>query len=110
MIAVVENPMFNNLLYTDMKMIIESEESNKEVIIDGVYPCDALTVQMVSDDNQTDFMDVTLLLHPTTSKEHPLYKCWITKAYDTRKSQKYKGIKFIKYPSANSLNPDSILF
>ena len=106
-IAVVDNTWFADLLYKDVKVIIEIEEDNQdtiEVMIEGIYLREALTIQLVTDNNYADFMDATTFLHPTTSKEHPLFKCWILKSYD---NLKYKQIKFIKYPSANSLNPIS---
>ena len=41
-IAVLENKLFNQLLYTDMELKIEAEDNfeviNKELIIKGIYP------------------------------------------------------------------------
>jgi len=92
----INNPHFQDLLYTDM----ESKE------ITGVYPRHALTLQLVRKAASTQYMDTILALANHQQAKHLMNKLF-TRSYDKTTDDKFRKVQIIKYPSPYSLLPRS---
>ena len=88
----INNALFSQLLYTD----------NVHEGIKGIYPRKAVTLQLVDKGLDVHYMDSHILRFPT-QQQHFLSNKLFTKTYDKRTSKKWRDLRIIKYPSAQSL-------
>jgi len=93
----INNPYFNLLLYTDMTL----------QDIKGIYPRQAITLQLIQQGNSVQYMDTILAIANEQQDTHLSNKLF-TRSFDKSNDDKFKKLKIIKYPSPHSVIPSSI--